>query len=77
MGDNMEKEESLALEMLRELKAQARRWFIIAIIELLLIVATNICWFLYNSQFEEIIEEETMTQEQIETENSNMSGVIN
>lgn len=70
-------EESLALEMLRELKAQARRWFIIAIIELLLIVATNICWFLYNSQFEEIIEEETITQEQIETEKSNMSGVIN
>lgn len=74
----MEKEKnSLAWEMLKELKSHARRWFIISIIELILIVATNIGWFIYNAQFEQIIEEETITQEQSDTENSSITGVIN
>ena len=72
----MEKD-TLALEMLKELKAQSKRWFVIAIIELIIIIATNTGWLIYNGQFEEVTEEQTITQEQTDTENSNMSGVIN
>lgn len=72
----MEKD-TLALEMLKELKAQSKRWFIIAIIELIILIATNVGWFVYESQYETITDEQTITQEQIDTENSNMSGVIN
>lgn len=68
---------SLALEMLKELKAQSKRWFIISIIELILLIASNIGWWIYESQFEMVTEEQTITQEQKDTENSNMSGVIN
>ncbi len=67
---------SLALEMLKELKHQSKRWFIIAIIELIIIIATNTGWLIYESTFETITEE-SITQEQNETENSNMTGVIN
>lgn len=70
-------ERSLALEMLREVKAQSKRWFIVAIIELVIIIATNAGWLIYESQFETVTEEQTITQEQTDTENSNMSGVIN
>lgn len=72
----MEKD-TLATEMLKELKAQSKRWFIISIIELILLIASNIGWWIYESQFEIVTEEQTITQEQTETENSNMSGVIN
>lgn len=72
----MEKD-SLALEMLKELKVNARRWFIIAIIELILLIGSNVGWWIYESSFETVTEEQTLTQEQKDTENSNMSGVIN
>lgn len=52
----MEKE-TFALEMLKELKANSKRWFIIAIIELVLLLITNIGWILYNSQFETVAEQ--------------------
>ena len=35
-----ELEESLATEMLREVKANSKRWFIVSIIELVIIVFT-------------------------------------
>ena len=54
----MEKE-TLALEMLRELKSQSKRWFIIAIIELFIIIATNTGWLIYEGSFETITEEQT------------------
>ena len=52
-------ERNLATEMLHELKAQSKRWFIIAIIELVLLVGSNIGWILYESQFEEITTDES------------------
>lgn len=70
---------SLALEMLEELKRQARRWFIIAIIELILIIATNIGWLLYEAQFEEItsITDEAQTIEDIDNaDNSTFTQTI-
>lgn len=54
-------EKSLALEMMKELKAQSKRWFIIAIIELVLLIASNIGWWIYESQFETVTDTETAT----------------
>ena len=48
--ENMEKqvhEQSLALEMLAELKKSSKRWFVISIILLVALVVSNICWLLY------------------------------
>ena len=55
----MMEEKTLATEMLHELKLNMRRWFIIAIIELVILVASNIGWLIYESQYEEITTEET------------------
>ena len=52
-------ERNLATEMLHELKAQNKRWFIIAIVELVLLVGSNIAWLVYESTFETITEEQT------------------
>lgn len=46
------KEDSLAFEMLKELKAQSKRWFIIAIVSIVITIGTNIGWLIYNSQYE-------------------------
>lgn len=58
----MEKE-SLALEILKEVKANCRRWFIIAIIELVLLVGSNVCWLVYQSQYEDV----TTTTDEVQT----------
>lgn len=71
-------EKTLALEMLKELKAQSKRWFIIAIVELVLLVGSNIGWLLYESQFEEITtDESTQYIEDIDNStNSNYTQTI-
>ena len=78
--ENMEKqvhEQSLALEMLAELKKSSKRWFVISIILLVALVISNIGWLIYESQWEETTETQTIEQHQDDTDNSNMSGVIN
>lgn len=78
--ENMEKqvhEQSLALEMLAELKKSSKRWFVISIILLVALVATNVSWLIYESSFETVTETQTVEQHQEDTDNSNMSGVIN
>ena len=78
--ENMEKqvhEQSLALEMLTELKKSSKRWFVISIILLVALVVSNIGWLIYESQWEEVTETQTIEQHQEDTDNSNMSGVIN
>jgi hypothetical protein len=57
----MMEEKSLALEMLQELKAQSKRWFIISIIELILLIGSNVGWWIYESQFETVADTETTT----------------
>ena len=55
--ENMEKqvhEQSLALEMLSELKKTTKRWFVISIILLVALVVSNIGWLLYESTFETV-----------------------
>ena len=77
---NMEKkvhEQSLALEMLSELKKSSKRWFVISIVLLIALVISNVGWLIYESQWEEVTETQTVEQHQEDTDNSNMSGVIN
>lgn len=71
------KQQSLALEMMKELKKSAHRWFIISIVLLFALIVTNIAWLLYESSFETVTETQTVEQHQEDTDNSNMSGVIN
>lgn len=78
--ENMEKqvhEQSLALEMLSELKKSSKRWFVISIVLLIALVISNVGWLIYESQWEEVTETQTIEQHQDDTDNSNMSGVIN
>lgn len=72
-------ERNLATEMLRELKAQSKRWFIIAIIELVLLVGSNIAWLVYQSQYEDVTTttDEVQTMEDIDNSaNSNYTQTI-
>lgn len=71
------KEQTLALEMLSELKKTIKRWFIVSIILLIALVGTNVAWIIYESSFETVTETQTVEQPQEDTDNSNMSGVIN
>lgn len=74
----MEKEEkSLATEMLHEMKMQSKRWFIIAVIELILLMGSNICWLIYESQFEEVTTEEQVIEDIDNSSNSNYTQTIN
>ena len=72
-------ERSLALEMLRELKQNSRRWFIIAIVELVLLVGSNVAWLVYQSQYEDVTTttDEAQTMEDIDNSaNSNYTQTI-
>ena len=74
---NMEKqvhEQSLALEMLTELKKSSKRWFVISIILLVALVVSNIGWLLYESTFETVYEDST--QETYYTDNSTITQHI-
>ena len=75
--ENMEKqvhEQSLALEMLAELKKSSKRWFVISIILLVALVVSNIGWLLYESTFETVYEDSTQYMEDIDnTSNTNFT----
>lgn len=73
----MEEKNTFAFELLHEVKSASKRWFIIFIITLLALIGTNIGWFIYESSFETVTETQTLEQHQEDTDNSNMSGVIN
>lgn len=72
-------ENTLAMEMLKELKKTSKRWFIAFIVVLIMLFATNIGWLIYESQFETIVEEETTQYvEDIDTPtNTNFTQTIN
>ena len=64
---DMEKQvhdQSLALEMLSELKKSSKRWFVISIILLVALVISNVAWLIYESQWEETTETQTIEQYQ-------------
>ena len=75
--ENMEKqvhEQSLALEMLSELKKSSIRWFVISIVLLIALVVSNIGWLLYESTFETVYEDSK--QETYYTDNSTITQHI-
>lgn len=64
------KEDTLATEMLKELKAQSKRWFIIAMVELVIIMFSAILFVAYlNTPTEE--KEETSYSQNADTEGEN------
>ena len=79
--ENMEKEvkeQTLALEMLSELKKTTKRWFVVSIILLIVLVGTNVAWLIYESQWEYASEETTQTIEDVDNpNNSNFTQHIN
>ena len=68
------KEQTLALEMLSELKKTTKRWFIVSIILLIALVGTNVAWLIYESSFETVYEDST--QETQYTDNSTITQSI-
>ena len=68
------KEQTLALEMLSELKKTTKRWFVVSIILLIALVGTNVAWLIYESSFDTVYEDST--QETHYTDNSNITQSI-
>ena len=63
------KEETLATEMLKELKINSKRWFIIAIIELIIILSGGILFIVYLNT--PTIEDEISYSQDADTEGEN------
>lgn len=68
---------SFAYELLLELKKRAKRDFIIIITELIIIILSNICWFVYTTDIDYAEDYDVITHEQENTNNSSMIGEIN
>ena len=78
--ENMEKqvhEQSLALEMLSELKKTTKRWFVVSIILLIALVGTNVAWIIYESQFETIVDTEQTIDDVNNTNTTNFTQNMN
>ena len=72
------KEQTLALEMLSELKKTIKRWFVVSIILLIALVGTNVAWLIYESSFDTAYEDSTQYMEDIDnTSNTNFTQHIN
>lgn len=69
-------ENSIAYDMLKEIKAANKRLFIIAIIEMVVIISMFVGFLIYESQFE-YVTSETTTQELTSTDSNNISQSIN
>ena len=72
MGEKVH-EQSLALEMMAELKKVSRRWFVISIILLVAVVTTNVAWLIYESQFETVVDTEQTIDDINNTDNTNFT----
>lgn len=70
-------ENTLAMEMLKELKKSGQRKFIIIIILIAALIGTNIGWLLYQSQFETVETTEQYMEDLDNPTNSNFTQTIN
>ena len=72
-------ENTLAMEMLKELKKSGQRKFIIIVILIIALIGTNVGWLIYESQFETVVEDETTQYiEDIDTPtNTNFTQTLN
>lgn len=66
-------EQSLAFEMLSELKKSSKRWFVISIVLLIALVISNVGWLIYESQFETIVDTEQTIDDINNTNNTNFT----
>lgn len=69
-------ENSLAYEMLKEIKTSNKRLFIIAVIEMVVIISMFVGFLIYESHFE-YVSTETTSQELTTTDSNNISQNIN
>lgn len=73
----MKEQENLALEMLKELKSNAKRWFIVSILLALALLGTNIAWLIHEAQYETVDEETSQYMENIDnSQNSQYTQTI-
>lgn len=75
---DMEKQvhdQTLAFEMLSELKKSSKRWFTISIVLLVALVVSNVSWLIYESSFETVYEDSTQYIDN--TSNTNFTQHIN
>lgn len=61
MHNEIETEETFALECLRETARDKKRWFIAFLITLTILFLTNAGWLIRENQYETIVEGETTT----------------
>lgn len=74
----MDKQENLAMEMLRELKQNAKRWFIVSVIELVILIATILLFIGYiNTPIEETTETTYSQDANTEGDSSTINQNIN
>lgn len=71
------KEQSLALEMMTELKKTSKRWFTISVILLIALILSNASWLIYESQFEIVADTEQTIDNVSNTTNTNFTQHIN
>ena len=68
---------SIAYEMLRELKSNSKRWFIIAVVELVIIISMAIGFLIYQCQYDYATTTEEYTQETSDIDFSDVTQTIN
>jgi len=68
---------TLAMEMLKELKKSGQRKFIIIIILIIALIGTNLGWLIYESQFETVETTEQYMEDLDNPTNSNFTQTIN
>ena len=74
--ENIENEgKSLAYELVQDCKRRGKRDFITIIVLISLLFLSNIAWILYINQYD--FTTETIEQYQEDTDNSQITGVIN
>lgn len=71
------KEQSLALEMMTELKKTSKRWIVVSIILLIALVGTNVAWLIYESSFEIVADAEQTIDNISNTTDTNFTQHIN
>ena len=70
-------ENTLAMEMLKELKKSGKRKFIIIVILIIALIGTNVGWLIYESQFETVETTEQYMEDLENPTNSNFTQTIN
>ena len=72
MDGDTKQENGLASELLHEVKATSRRWFVLFLITLLLLFGTNMAWlYAWNLPAEETVSTETTIQQDADNASSN------